>query len=207
MDTAGRTNEGGRSKIDRVREKYGLSGLDRELEARFTRREDRYSLRQLATYLDRRVLGSAMEEAGMNPLAGECENLYRLLTDEEVSEGMRVQARKRLEQEGVDVDAVLDDFVSYQTVNRHLKRLGVEHRADEEENDRRRKRPQRIYALQNRTAAVTQRTLEEARSAGDLFLGDVDVFVDITAACEDCGTHLPVRDLFERGGCRCRGSE
>lgn len=206
MDTAKESDEGGRSKIDHVREKYGLSDLDQELEARFTRRENRYSLRQLSTYLDHRILSKAMEAAGMNPLDGELENLYRLLTDEDVSEGMRVQARKRLEQQGIDVDALLDDFVSYQTINRYLKRLGVEHQTDQE-SDQRQKRPQRIYALQNRTTVVTQRTLEEARVAGELSLGNVDVFVDITAACADCDTHVPVRDLFERGGCRCREPE
>lgn len=195
------------SKIARMSDKYGLSGIDEELEARWTRTEDRYSLRQLATYFNQRLLRAAMDEAGMNPLAGETANLHRLLTAEDTSEGMRIQARKRLEQDEIAVDDLLDDFVSYQTINRYLKRLGAERESTTRTDDERRKnRAQRVYALQNRTAAVTQRTLEEARSAGDLFLGDVDVFVDITVTCADCETHAPARDLFERGGCRCRDS-
>lgn len=52
---------------------------------------------------------------------GEVETLYALLTDEDVSDDDRLRARRRLEQDGIDVDALQDEFVSYQTIQRYLQ--------------------------------------------------------------------------------------
>jgi hypothetical protein len=109
----------------------------------------------------------------------------------------------RLQKQGIDVDQLQSDFVSYGTVRRHLKNcLGVE-RESPEADDPAETGAQRIAALQNRTVAVTENTLSQLASAGELAAGDIDVFVDITVSCSECGMHAPVREYIEGNGCDC----
>ena len=205
-DTSGSgedSSEGTQSKVERVIAKYDLGGIDDELaDAWMGEGDEHSSLRELATYFNRRVLRAAMTNAGMDPLDGEIENYHRLLTDEDISQGTLVEARKRLEQQGIDVEELTGDFVSYQSINRHLKgSLGVEYSA--EELDRVKTAADSIASLQNRTVAVTEKSLRQLRDSGDLTLGDFDVFVDITATCTDCGETTTVRELLAEDGCRC----
>jgi hypothetical protein len=140
----------------------------------------------------------------MNLLDGEIENTYRLLTDDNVSRGMRTQARSRLQKQDIDVEQLQSNFVSYGTVRRHLKHcLGVEREPTDTDDDPAEIGTQRIAALQNRTIAVTENTLSQLYSAGELVAGDIDVFVDITIACPECGMHATIREFIENNGCHC----
>ncbi|WP_273836744.1 rod-determining factor RdfA [Halococcus sp. PRR34] len=192
-------------KLDRVIDEYELDRVAENLQEYWTREDERYSLRGLADHVNQAILRTAMEREGLNPLDGEVENTYRLLTDDEVSQGVRTQAHSRLDRGGVDVDAIGGDFVSYQTVNRHLKEcLGVERASTERsDSDRIDSGAQRIAALRNRTVAVTENTLDQLGSTGAIALGDPDVYVDITVTCADCGTHATVQELIDEGGCEC----
>lgn len=100
-------------KIDRMAADYDLSGEAERLGEYWTRDDERYSLRELAVHFNYRLLRAAMERAGLNPLDGEVENTYHLLTDEEVSQGMSTQAHNRLQKHDIDVDQLQSDFVSY----------------------------------------------------------------------------------------------
>lgn len=182
---------------------YGLSGEAKRLAEYWTRDTNRYSLRELAVHFNHYLLRAAMEQAGLNPLDGEAENTYRLLTDDEVSQGMRTQARNRLQKRGIDVEQLYSDFVSYGTVRRHLKDcLGVE-QGPTDTDDPAETGTQRIAALQRRTVVVTENTLSQLQTAGELVAGDIDVFVGITVSCPECGMHAPVREFIENNGCRC----
>jgi hypothetical protein len=146
-----------------------------------------------------------MRDAGMDPLMGEVENLYRLLTDDETSEGVRLEARRRLEREGVDVETVQRDFVSHQSIHTYLK----EHRNatyDRTQNaaERVSKARETVLSLQNRTEAVTRGTIETLRNAGALDLEEFEVFVDVRVACDECGRYYEVDELLDRGGCSCQ---
>lgn len=183
---------------------------DRGLQETVTRLEDAWrdrsaSLREFEREFNRAVLDAALESAGYIPLDGEADNLYRLLTDDAVTGGMRTQARGRLEDRGIDVDALLGDFVSYQTVNRHLKgcrsfpgRDRTSPLAVDDAEDR-------LFALRNRTAEVTRQTVGQLDQAGTVDLGEFEVYVDIGVSCTDCGTQLDLVELFSRWRCRCPG--
>ena len=207
--TAGSAEEIGesnRSKIERAITKYDLHDIDEELASLWTdEAEERYGLRELARYFNHRVLRAAMEDAGMDSLDGEVENLYRLLTSDENSQGALVEARKHLERGGIDVDDLTEDFVSYQSINRYLKGpLGLEYSSAE--TDRGKTAADSIATLQNRAVAVTEKSLRQLRDSGELTLGDFDVFVDVTVTCTDCGETTTVRELLDEGGCRCSTS-
>lgn len=192
-------------KIDRTATAYDLADEAERLAAYWTRDADRYSLRELAVYFNRQLLRAAMEQAGLNPLDGEVKNIYRLLTADDVSPGMRTQARNRLQKHDVDVETLQSDFVSYQTVRRHLKHcLGVEQELANVDDDPTETGAQRIAALQHRTGAVTEKTLAQLQAAGELAGGDLDVFVDITVSCTACGMHATVQDFITNNGCHCK---
>jgi hypothetical protein len=202
--TSSETDQTPSCKIDRTAAAYDLSEEAERLGKYWTRDDDRYSLRELAVHFNHQLLRAAMEQAGLNPLDGEVENTYRLLTDEDVSQGMRTQARNRLQKHDINVGQLQSDFVSYGTVRRHLKRcLGAERGSTDADDDPAETSAQRIAALQNRTVVVTENTLSQLASAGELAAGDIDVFVDITVSCPKCGVHAPVREFIDNDGCHC----
>ncbi|MFC6724175.1 rod-determining factor RdfA [Halobium palmae] len=191
-------------KVGRVADRYGLDDLDRELRTRWIGEgHEKHSLRKLEGYLGRRVLESALFDAGVDTLQGEVENLYDLLSGEDTSEGVRVEARKRLERDGVDVDRVEGDFVSHQSIHTHLREcLDVNH--DPGEGATVERGSSTVYALRNRTETVTAGTLERLRDNGKLALDGFDVYVDVRVACEECGRFHEIGTLFEAGGCDCQ---
>lgn len=199
------TSTGHRSKVERIIRKYGLDGTGDELVAYWTGGgDDQRSLRELADYLNREVLRSAMENAGMSPLSGEVGNFYRLLTDDDVSAGSRTEAETTLRREGVAVEELRRDFVSHQAVHTYLtKYRDVEWQSQTEERERVEKTVATVQRLQSRLAAVAEQNLRKLSSKGLISLGEFDVLIDARVFCEDCGVQLGLVDLLTEGGCDC----
>lgn len=207
-DSAGAADACG-CKVGRGIEAFELSEANDELAARWRGDgRDRQSLRELATYFNRELLRAAMDRAGTTPLDGEVENVYRLLTDDDVSSGVRTQTRRRLADAGVPVEEVESQFVSHQTIHTHLTDCLDVSRSDREADpaERRRADRDRIRALQTRTEVVTADTVERLREADALDLGAFDVLVDVTVLCGECGAQYDVADLLDAGGCDCQRS-
>jgi len=194
-------------KIGRTSRQYGIEATAAELERLWTGTgEARYSVRDLAEYFNRRVLRAEMEAAGMDPLDGEVANTHRLLTDTDVSSGVKTQARRRLEREGVHVDGVTDDLVSHQTVYHHLTNCReVEYEEFADDETRLSRDRERLQALRNRTGVVTEETVSRLRDAGVLDLAEFEVLVDVQILCEECGTGYDLTELLGSGGCSCSG--
>ena len=196
-----------RGKVKRVIDEYGLDGMGERL-ARRWRGDDgpRHSLRELADEFNREVLAAAMEKAELRPLDGEVQNLYRLLTDDEVSGGQRAQAEVKLERNEIDPDDLTRDFVSHQAIHTYLtKHRGVELPEDDGE-DRSRRKAETIQRTRGRLQSVTESALEALLTDEELVLGDFDVLVPVQVYCEDCDRQFDVADLLERGGCDCEST-
>lgn len=194
-------------KVERVAVAHGLADLDDTLVSLWRGDgHEQYSLRRLETYVNCAVLGAAMREAGMDPIDGAVENVHRLLVADEVSEGARTEVTRRLERNGVDVASVRDDFVSHQTIHTHLREcLSVSRETEEPTPEaRRRTVEETVFALQNRTEAVTRGSLERLRAADGVALDAFDVLVDVSVTCEACGRVYDVDTLLDRGGCDCQ---
>lgn len=191
------------SKVGRVIAERDLSGTAEWLESAWTGDgRARRSLRDLADEFNRRVLGAAMRDAGMDPLPAEVESAYETLTDDGTSSGARVELRNRLEWEGVDVDAVEADFVTHQAVHTYLtKYRGVERdtAATDPEKER-----ETVDRLRGRTKAVTASSIERLIGREHLDIGSFDVLVDVRVVCNDCGTQYQVGELVDRGSCDCQ---
>lgn len=164
--------------------------------------EGEVSLRSLEREINVAVLRAAAREAGMAPIDGEAENFYRVLTDEGVTSGTRIQARHRLENAGVDVEALESAFVSHQTVYNHLTGcLGVER--DDGDRDPTTALEDRVRPMQTRMEAVASDVVAGLRSNGEVVVGDFDVFVDVSVACNDCGTRRELGEFVDERGCDC----
>lgn len=195
--------KGRRSKVVRLIDKYGLDGIGDELEANWTARDpdERRSLRDLADDFNQRVLQVALTEAGVQPIDGEVENIYRLLTDDGVSSADRTRAVRRLQRDGIDVDDLQSDFVSYQAIRTYL----IDHRDAEysTESVQLESVRDRIQRLRSRTETVAQSQLEQLGTADELDVGSLRTTASIQVLCEECGTQFDAATLLERGACHC----
>jgi hypothetical protein len=194
-----------RSKVSRLIDEYDLDGIGTELETRWTRTEDRSSLRDLAEYFNKELLRAALTESGSDPLDGEVENFYRLLTDDDVTSGVRQQARNQLDQKGIDPAKLEKDFVTYQSIRTYLKshRDASAPSTGSDPEDRIERKRSTIQRLGTRLTDVTEQSLSELAAASVITLGEFDVIVNVRVHCASCGTQQPVSTLLTNRGCEC----
>lgn len=201
------TNESNaqQSKVARLIDEYELSGMGETLEQRWTATEDRSSLRDLAEYFNRHLLRAALDAAGSDSLDGEIDNLYRLLTDDDVTSGVREQARNRLERDGVDPAKLEDDFVTYQSIRTYLKnyRNASTPTTGESPDERIERKRSTIQRLNARLTDVTEQSLRGLASASVITLDEFDVIVTVRVHCTSCGTQQSVSRLLDNRGCEC----
>ncbi|WP_410767345.1 rod-determining factor RdfA [Haloferax sp. DFSO60] len=191
-----------KSKVERVIATYELDGFSDQLARRWTAPEDSDSLRELADLMNQKVLDAALREAGAEVLDGEVENMYTLLTDDDTTEGMRVQAENSLQSEGVDVEQLQSDFVSHQAIYTYLTKVrGVS--KEKNSGDRIDNVVNSIQKLRGRLTAVIERSLDSLRNTEKIRLGEFDVFIDTQVYCRDCGKQYEVIQLLKDGGCGC----
>lgn len=193
-----------RTKVARVIREYGLEGLGAELEAYWTGTGEgieRKSLRDLADTVNRRLLKRALLEAGATVLDGEIDSYYASLTDGERSEAVRIEMRQRLEDEGVDVDRLESDFVSYQAVRTYLKARGAEY--EQANGGQIQTDLEAIQRLLSRTASVSEEKVERLRDTGRIELDEFRLLVNAQVFCHGCDNQYSVQELLERGGCEC----
>lgn len=203
------TREGSdRCKVQRMIDTHGLSGSNERMLEWWTGDGDTLSIRKITREFNQELLSRELRRQGTSPLDSEVSNLYRLLSadDEDVSRGMRIQTRNRLEQQGVDVDALLEDFVSYQSIYRHLNDcLDADYASETPPVEERRERAKdRILSLKNRSKAVTADTVAQLVDSSALALEEFDVFVDISMTCNECQRQYTVAEVLENGGCFCQ---
>lgn len=203
------TTEGCSCKVGRVADRHGLTELDDALRRR---RDDGASLRALADVVNRQVLAAALEDAATNWPSDEVygavsgdravELVYEALAGDDVRTERTARVRTRLEQRGVDVDAVTDDWVTHPTVRHHLREcLGVDTSRDgtisiDDAVDT-------VEWSRTRAVAVVSRTFERLDDAALVRTGGLDVSATFQLTCTTCGnTYRPGR-LLDQGGCAC----
>ncbi|WP_276256551.1 rod-determining factor RdfA [Halomontanus rarus] len=193
-------------KIGRVLRAYSLEGFNTELETRWTADgEEHLSLRELETHLNKNIFREELNSKNISFLDKELEIWYSILTGEDPDNTTQIPIKRRLERQGVDVDQVVNDFVSYQTINRHLKKcLEVEQKArDETDVQYIRRRVQQIYALENKLQTIIYDSLTQLDETGRISLNDFDVILDSNVICSNCGAHHTISDIVVNQGCKC----
>lgn len=202
-DSSDDANGDSNSKVVRLLQRYELVGLGDELVEYWTdETTERKSLRELADYFNQELLARVLRDASVDTLAGEQENLYRLLTDEGVSSGAAVQATNRLEQHGIDVDRLTADFVSRQAIHTYLTNYrDVSYSSNDD--DPVETETTNVRRLRRRMTTIIESKIERLRNTDRITLGAFNVLIDVRVLCEDCGAQYQVTELFDRGGCEC----
>jgi len=193
-------------KVARLIEEYDMEGVGEELERRWTRTEDRSSLRDLAQYFNRSLLEETLRETEVDPLDGEITNFYQSLTDDDdVTSGRRQQALSRLREHDIDTNNLKRDFVSYQSIRTYLydcRNVAPPEKSASAE-ERRQTKKKTIQQLKSRINTVTSEALQGLTNAGNLSIGEFDVMVTVHVHCTDCGSRVSVTELLNRGRCDC----
>lgn len=193
---------GPENKIRRLIDEYELHGLGADLEQKWTAENDRWSLRDLADYLNHRLLEETLSEAGETTLDGEIENIYRLLTDDDANSADRTRIRRRLERQGIDVEQLERDFVSYQAIRTYLKKFReAEYSAPE--TDPLEEAATTINQLQSRLVTVSESKLQRLREKESIEMESPTVTADLRVTCDHCGSQLSLEELLEGENCAC----
>ncbi|MFC4987351.1 rod-determining factor RdfA [Saliphagus infecundisoli] len=188
-------------KVERIIQKYNLSDLDSEI-----RRQHRNgnSLRSLETLINKRVLERALMDAEV-ALIGDTESIYQVLTQNDSAPGRKTEIRSQLERAGPPASDVEEDFISHQTVKRHLQNcLGIDTKRqaqitlDDAEDT--------IEWSQSRNRSVIENTLTRLHKAGLIEAGHLDVTQSVRVTCENTGNTFHLREFLKRGGCDCHSS-
>ncbi|WP_458188836.1 rod-determining factor RdfA [Haladaptatus sp. NG-WS-4] len=194
---------GRRIKVVRLLDEYGFDRVGDQMLRRWTAAgEERTSLRDLADYFNRELLRAAMAETGVQPLDGEIENTYRLLTDDDVTQADRTRTQRRLQREGLDVERLRTDFVTYQAIRTYLKEYRDASYASDD-RDRTEVEQGNIQRLRGRILRVTDSKLDQLQRSNDIEPSEYRTFVEVNVLCENCGRQYGVDELLERGGCSC----
>lgn len=196
-----------RSKVADVIEKYDLAGMGETLEAKWTGDGgERTSLRDLADELNRAILESAIDDANGSVTSIDIAGIYHTLSETDAADASRIRQQRNLERQGVDIEDVLSDFVTHQTVHTFL----TEHRNaefDDHTEDIVEKKTQTIERLSSRASAVSESSLQTLINAGEITDREYRALVDIRIVCSECGSSYTITTLIEQGGCSCSVDE
>ena len=194
---------GPKPKVVRVIEQYDLEGFGDELEHKWTRDEDRMSLRALADEFNERLVERSLRNAAVDTLTDDSSHIYAVLTGNAGTSGEQTQLKRRLERDGVDVDTLTGDFVTYQAIRSYLTNVREASAPTKDDDTIRENAGDTIAQLRERTAAITESKLDGLESSDRLTLGEHRVRVDVRVFCEDCGKQFDVETLLENGSCGC----
>lgn len=206
MDNTTDAASGRTGKVARILNDYNISDVGDELVVRWTAEDNRMSLRDLADYFNRQLLESQLDQQRVDMLPGEIENMYNLLTDEDVTSGTRIQVENRLSEHDVDVEDLRSDFVSRQAIHTYLTKHRQETYEEPDTDEIVERRLEELQRLRSRQRAVTEQTLSTLRNRDRLDLGEFQVLSSVQIQCTDCGRQFDLTTLLDRGGCNCNMS-
>lgn len=187
-------------KVGRLSHKYGIADMNDRLRAK--RREGR-SVRKLAKDFNKELVTNTLISADVRQARWDHTLIYEALHTDERSEPEEIEIKRELERSGIDVDELSSDFVSHQTMYRHVGEcLEVSPEDTRTPEDRRSKVKETVFALQQRTELVTESHLESLKSAGATDLEEFDVVLDLHVVCATCQNPMSLETAIT-DGCSC----
>lgn len=188
-------------KVGTVAARYDLESFVQELAREW--RTESIGVRPLTSRFNRQVIDHVIGQTELDVY--DTESIHDILRGEVGSAGQRTELKGSLEREGVDVAELTDSTISHQTLYRHLTEcLEVspddEHLSSEIQLDRAIETTRR---LEGRTTNVVADRIDQLEAAGELSIGEYEVFTDVEVLCTDCSQVLPFEDLVKQGGCDC----
>lgn len=198
-------------KIGRNIDSYELKRLDDEI---IQLRKEGASLRELADFVNRRILEVAIESSGVDvsdPLFGAFDDedgiarLYDVISGDDTPAEQQARVRTHLSQVDIDIDSIEANWVSHPTVRSHLNDcLGIETSRNS------------VITLEDaantlewartRCMRIVEQTFDRLRSADLIDTGPMDAAVTIQVTCKDCRNTYRAHDILEQRSCDCQTS-
>lgn len=184
-------------KIERVANKYDLSPNELEEKHRCGQ-----GLRQISKYWNKLVVQKAVQQQGAYLTDSEAEIIVEALNRKNDKILDSVDARNQLRSHGVNVDEVVSDFISYQTVRHHLHECGVD--TSKSHEVRPGKELDTVLRLKHRLEKVCNKSVQRLNREGYIRIADPSVSATITIKCGACGRErmLP-NGIIEGVSCTC----
>jgi len=195
-----------RYKTHRVIEKYGIQSFKPELKSKWTgKNHDKVGIRDLADELNIKILDEALGDVTLETYS--TEDLHELLTED----GPRNSAqfvKTELEDEGIDVDEVTDDFVSHTALRNYL--MSVHKVESPQRHPEGEERIRSYKEATEREQKSHKRNLEQRlnilQTKGHIPDGEIDITVKTTVKCPSCGRRMRARKMIDlNDGCECTG--
>lgn len=196
-------------KIGRKIDKYGFDELNQELIQK--RNTNDASLRDLANYVNQRILAAALSDAGVDStdtlydaISGDemTTELYESLTSDDTPTERVARLRTRLTQLGVDIDTVESDWVTHPTVRSHLREcldIDTARSANLTADDAR----DTIEWARTQCVNIVGQTFTRLRNAGILSTGSLNVTLTVQVTCTNCGDTYRPGQILNRRTCSC----
>lgn len=185
-------------KISRVGDAYDISGLDTELKRRREGTDE--TLHELVEFLNTRLTAAAMIDGGVDTDADPATVYAALMGDSELPAKRQDSLRETLAGR-LDLERLQTDFVSHETVRKHLKNhLGIDTSRGGFETAEELREALETHQRQYRDAV--EGALQRAAREGLLSGTEFRVY-QTRVECVDCSQTLRLSELIENGGCEC----
>lgn len=192
-------------KVDTLVERHALTvpdpgyeSVDEYLVARWTGADGRSAdgYKPLTEWFNKRVLKSLYEAHGRDTVSVHLDREYEVITGEE--DIQRDELGADLATDGLDVDEVARELVSWSTMRHHLKDcLGAEKEPATAETDW---ESDTVEMARERAAEKARSVLSSLSSKERLPDAErADVDVQVKLSCPDCSVRVPFEDAVERG--------
>lgn len=191
-------------KVCRVLDERGLERYnERMIDQWQGDKQTRKGYRELARWLNVTLLRREMDRAGLSTLGDEAESKYDRLV---AGDSNAAEIEHILEREGIDVDGLQGDFVSYGVVRTHIKEcLGAEYEKSQSSEWER----EAIDIATDHARSKIEDAVSSLRSKGELDAGgEIDVTVTAELECSNCHSKVPLQRAVRREYlCECSAGE
>jgi len=192
-------------KVDSLIERHaptvpdpGHESVDEYLVARWTGADGRSAdgYKALTEWFNKRLLKRVYEEHGRDVVSVHLDREFELITGD--ADIQRDELAADLAADGLDIDEVQTELVSWSTMRHHLKGcLDAEKDTTPAETDW---EANTVQMARERAAEKAQSVLSSLTSKGRLQDADrAQVDVQVKLRCPDCSVRVPFEDAVERG--------
>ena len=206
------------NKIDRLIGEYGLTGIEDALVTHWTREDDKHrkSVRELTNWFNQKIMIAVLDEytGGMIPSDYTVEEITTRLRarDSDAAKYDEIPNREItdvvqwLQDNGVSVDNVIDDFVSYGTMYTYLREIKGAVSPDAQPDGRSPEERQTdvLEGIRDDLAKQPERInsrLRTLRTHSQLPETKPDIHVSVECNCPICGHAQTISDYIEHQGC------
>jgi hypothetical protein len=201
------SNKGGRPpKVPRVLKKYNLPDYGQKLEEMWTRQSNRLSIRELEVKLNAKLIQQAVKASADVDLDDfTAEDYYERLKNMDDDDDLENEAARTLQEHGVDISDLRDDFASYHSIFTYLRSRGANSptTTETEPSQLVENVLQDVDETEKEASETIDEEIDRMSNIGAIPPEAPDVEVTVIVQCAYCGATHDIRSYIQRQGCGC----